>query len=306
MARINHPKIVTVYSVGQYQELPYLVMEFVAGKSLDLLLAEEGRLEIGRAVGIACQVLDALEHAHAAGIVHRDIKPANILIEAETERVKLADFGLARCVADEARLTAAGSVLGTPWYMAPEQADGSGGLDPRQDLFSVGVVLFEMLVGTLPFPGKHPLEVLAKICMDPTPDPSHRNPPHCRVPCPRSSCVPSRKTEPGRLSVGHRVPVGPRRIPDEQRSNDPDVDRGASLDDDNEPGGRSNRVVRPRVAGALSESRTGLGGDCLKCGMALCSQCWKVAGSRHCRDHGGDSSGPRTGALARNEKRLAC
>ena len=175
-ARLNHPNIVTVHSVAQYKETPYFVMEYVAGTSLAHVLAAERRLESERAVRITCQVLAALEHAHQAGIVHRDVKPANILFESGTDRVKLADFGLARGVADSTRLTVAGSVVGTPWYMAPEQVEGNASPDPRQDLFSLGAVLFEMLAGTLPFPGPSPVQVLAQIRYSDPLDPIRTNP----------------------------------------------------------------------------------------------------------------------------------
>ena len=124
-----------------------------------------------RAVGILRGVLAALEHAHGQGIVHRDVKPGNILLEEGTGLVKLVDFGVARGVADAVRNTMEGSVLGTPWYMSPEQASSVRGVDPRSDLFSVGVVLFEMLVGELPFPGQDLQDVLQRIRTEAAPNP---------------------------------------------------------------------------------------------------------------------------------------
>jgi eukaryotic-like serine/threonine-protein kinase len=118
-AQLNHPNIVSVHSVDQHHEIPYIVMEFVAGTSLAHVMSAERRLQPNRAVGIARQVLEALEHAHQAGIIHRDVKPANILLDGGTDRVKLADFGIARGIADSTQLTVVGSVVGTPWYMAP-------------------------------------------------------------------------------------------------------------------------------------------------------------------------------------------
>ncbi len=128
-ARLNDPNVAAIYEVGEDRELPFIAMEYVRGKSLDLVIAEEGHLKAARAVNISRQVLAALQHAHREGIVHRDIKPGNILLGTDADQctwgsVKLVDFGLARGIADVARHTAKGSVLGTPWYMAPEQASG--------------------------------------------------------------------------------------------------------------------------------------------------------------------------------------
>jgi len=177
MARLKHPHIVTVHAVGEDHGLPYFVMEYIAGPSLDLVIAEDGRLEIGRAVGIAQQVLQALEHAHHEGLVHRDIKPSNILLESRDGPAKLADFGIVFDRADAARLTIPRAIPGTPAYIAPERVSGLDQPDPRQDLFSVGVVLFEMLVGSLPFPVRGVNQVLHQIVTEPAPDPCELNPP---------------------------------------------------------------------------------------------------------------------------------
>ena len=175
-AGLKHPNVATIHAIDQDAGLPFLVMEYIQGKSLALLIAEEGCLEPARAVGIIRQVLAALEHAHRQGIVHRDVKPANILLEEGTGLIKLVDFGLARGVADALRNTAEGSVLGTPWYMSPEHASGAVGADPRSDLFSVGVVLFEMLAGALPFLGHDVRDVLKQIRLGETPDLCRLNP----------------------------------------------------------------------------------------------------------------------------------
>jgi eukaryotic-like serine/threonine-protein kinase len=149
-AAFSHRNAVTVFDAGEDSGDLFIVMELVDGPSLAERLAQSGPLSIGEAVRIASEVLSVLATAHAAGIVHRDIKPANILIGANGE-TKLADFGIAKRFDDlEASVTATGTVVGTPRYLAPEQAVG-GAATPASDVYSVGVVLFEMLTGRLPF-----------------------------------------------------------------------------------------------------------------------------------------------------------
>ena len=151
-AALSHPGIVTIHDVERDAGtgVPYIVMEYVEGQSLRDLLARRGRLEPSEACEIARQVADALHAAHAAGIVHRDVKPANILIGAADGRAKLADFGVAR--RQESDLTRSGAALGSPAYMSPEQLRG-GAVDGRSDLFSLGVILYQMLTGSRPFEG---------------------------------------------------------------------------------------------------------------------------------------------------------
>jgi serine/threonine protein kinase len=175
-AGLRHPNIVTIHEVDEVENVPFIVMEYVCGKSLDLLIAEERQLASDRAARIARETLTALEHAHGHGIIHRDVKPGNILLEEPGERVRLVDFGLARSLSDAVRLTGEGFVPGTPWYMSPEQASGSATADKRSDLFAVGVVLFEMLTGTLPFPGQDVYRVLEQIRAEPAPEVREFNP----------------------------------------------------------------------------------------------------------------------------------
>jgi len=151
LARLSHQNIVTVHDFGQSEGLYYFVMEYVDGVNLRQLL-EARRLEPSQALQIIPHICDALQYAHDEGIVHRDIKPENILID-EKGRVKIADFGLAKLVrpgADDHSLTGTRQVLGTPRYMAPEQIEGSRGIDHRADIYSLGVVFYEMLTGELP------------------------------------------------------------------------------------------------------------------------------------------------------------
>lgn len=161
-ASINHENVVAVHHVAHEEssDLPYLVMQLIDGESLDERLAR-GRLSMRDVIGIGAQVAAGLAAAHEKGLIHRDVKPANVLLERGTNRVKLTDFGLARA-AEDVRLTGTGLVTGTPLYMAPEQARGED-VDARADLFSLGVLLYELCTGQTPFDAKTPLAVLKKV-----------------------------------------------------------------------------------------------------------------------------------------------
>ena len=157
--RCLHQNIVTVFEFGEQDGMPYIVMEYVEGRELGDIIRGPERPDRGQAVDIISQVLDALQYAHANGIVHRDIKPGNIII-LKDGTVKVTDFGIARI--DSTSMTAHGSVVGTPSYMSPEQFTG-GEIDRRSDIFSTGVVLFELLTGQKPFPGKSATEVMYRL-----------------------------------------------------------------------------------------------------------------------------------------------
>ncbi|MGF1625434.1 MAG: serine/threonine-protein kinase, partial [Alphaproteobacteria bacterium] len=157
--RCLHQNIVTIFEFGEQDGMPYIVMEFVEGRELSDIIRGAARVDRKQAVDIVSQVLDALNYAHANGIVHRDIKPGNIII-LKDGTVKVTDFGIARI--DSTSMTAHGSVVGTPSYMSPEQFTG-GEIDRRSDIFSTGVVLFELLTGQKPFPGKSATEVMYKL-----------------------------------------------------------------------------------------------------------------------------------------------
>jgi len=152
-ANLNHPNIVSVFDWGQEHGTYFIVMEYVDGQTLAEILRTGGPLDPERAAGIAGDVAAALGHAHAAGVLHRDIKPGNILI-SPSGRVKVADWGIGRAMdaAAEENLTQTGAVMGTATYFSPEQAQGLS-LDPRSDLYSLGVVLYESLTGQTPFQG---------------------------------------------------------------------------------------------------------------------------------------------------------
>jgi serine/threonine protein kinase len=158
-ARLQHPHIVTLHDAGEDPRGLYLVLEYVAGTSLDAVLSA-GPLPPERAAEILRECAEALAAAHAKGIIHRDIKPANILI-TENGRVKIADFGIARLLG-ESHTTDRGSIVGTPNYMAPEQIDGRG-VGPAADIFELGCVAYEMIAGRAPFHGGTPSEVIGRI-----------------------------------------------------------------------------------------------------------------------------------------------
>jgi serine/threonine protein kinase len=161
-AAIRNEHVVAIYQVNDEHSPPYLVMEFIAGLSLQDRLDRDGPLEVREALRIGLQAAEGLAAAHKQGLVHRDIKPANILLENGVQRVKITDFGLARA-ADDASLSQSGVIAGTPMYMSPEQAQGEA-LDHRSDLFSLGSVLYVMCTGRPPFRASTTLAVLKRVC----------------------------------------------------------------------------------------------------------------------------------------------
>jgi hypothetical protein len=167
-AAVSHDHVVTIHAVEEANGLPYLVMQYVAGRSLQQRMDRDGPLQLQEILRIGMQIASGLAAAHAQGLVHRDIKPANILLENGVERVKITDFGLARA-ASEASLTQSGVVAGTPQYMSPEQAEGKP-IDQRTDLFSLGSVLYAICTGRPPFRAPGTFAVLKRVC-EATPQP---------------------------------------------------------------------------------------------------------------------------------------
>ena len=166
---LSHPNVAGVYDFGHHEERHYMVMELALGRDLARLLRETGPLAPDRSARLASQIARALAHAHAAGVVHRDVKPANVIVD-DKDRVKVTDFGIARAVGDST-LTATGSVLGTAHYISPEQA-GGGEVGPPADIYSLGIVLYEMLTGSLPFTGDSAVAVAMRHMSDEVPAPS--------------------------------------------------------------------------------------------------------------------------------------
>src|SRR5258708_3937186 len=166
---LSHPNICVIHEVGETEDgRPFLAMEYVEGRTLDAVM-QQRRLKISEIISVGIQVADALDAAHARRIVHRDIKPGNIMLD-QRGRVKVLDFGLAKRFTDDdttattasTALTQPGYLIGTPHYMSPEQALGRR-LDQRSDIFSVGVVLYELVTGQRPFPGKTTGETINSI-----------------------------------------------------------------------------------------------------------------------------------------------
>ena len=158
-ARLSHPNIVGIYDVGEEQSFHYIVMEYVAGETLKALIQREGPLSVEMSLRIAREIACALSHAHAHHLVHCDIKPHNILVTADG-RVKVADFGIARAITS-ATMTYDGNVVGSVHYFSPEQAKGTQ-ITPKSDVYALGIVLYEMLTGRLPFHGETTVSVALK------------------------------------------------------------------------------------------------------------------------------------------------
>ena len=165
--RLQHPDIVTIFDAGEDRELAYIAMEFLAGHDLQRHTQIGRLLPVPQALEIAARVALALAHAHRQGVVHRDIKPANVMIDPDSGAVKLTDFGIAR-ITDSSR-SRTGMVLGTPSYMAPEQMAGDL-VDGRADLYSLGVVLFQLLTGRLPHEAPSLAMLMRQIANDAAPD----------------------------------------------------------------------------------------------------------------------------------------
>jgi len=173
-ANLSHPNIVPVFDWGEDNGTYFIVMEFVDGRALSSILRTAGPLHPDRAAEIAADVAGALSYAHRHGVVHRDVKPGNVLI-TEEGTIKVTDFGIARAVNTEESLTQTGAVMGTATYFSPEQAEGMG-VDSRSDIYSLGVVIFEMVTGRPPFLGDTPVAVASKHVREHPPAPREVNP----------------------------------------------------------------------------------------------------------------------------------
>jgi hypothetical protein len=169
-AKLSHPNIVPLHAFGEVEGMPYFVMGYVRGESLAARLRRDGKLPEEDARRIVAEIADALDHAHRQGVIHRDIKPENVLLDDESGRALLTDFGIAKGVGKGETLTQYGSVVGTPHFMSPEQAAGRADIDARSDIYSLGVMAYGMLSGRLPFEGNTSADILAKhLTQDPPP-----------------------------------------------------------------------------------------------------------------------------------------
>jgi len=162
LSGLKHPNIVSIWDVGIEDKVPYFTMDFIEGSALSAY-TQENRLSVPQVVDIVIKICDGLQYAHDSKIIHRDIKPSNILLDRNGEP-RITDFGLAKCMETITMVTRSGTMLGTPYYMSPEQARGQLGLiGPRSDLYALGVVFYEMLTGHNPFHGENTVEIYHNI-----------------------------------------------------------------------------------------------------------------------------------------------
>ncbi|MGH8051873.1 MAG: serine/threonine-protein kinase, partial [Arenimonas sp.] len=169
MASLNDPHIIQIYLIGQDNNQPFFVMEFVDGESLSAVIKREGRLQVGDALKILHQSAKGLSVAHERGVIHRDIKPGNLML-SQRGQIKIADFGIALANHDfNSKLTGTGEFVGTPGYLSPEVCLGKM-VDQRSDIFALGIVLFEMLTGRTPFSDESPLKLMLDVVQSQIPD----------------------------------------------------------------------------------------------------------------------------------------
>lgn len=173
-AALKHPHIVSIHQVGFDRGAPFLAMEYLEGEPLDDRLKREPRLPVPEILRIGREIAKGLAAAHEKGLIHRDIKPANLWLEGKAGHVKILDFGLARAMGDTTHLTQSGAIIGTPAYMAPEQASGKP-LDHRCDLFSLGCVLYRMSTGERPFKGEDAMSIISALALENPPPPDSLN-----------------------------------------------------------------------------------------------------------------------------------
>jgi serine/threonine protein kinase len=167
VGRLHHPNIVTIYELGVEGSSPYMVMEFLEGQGLESVLSARVAVTLVQKLEYMAQICNALHCAHEHDIIHRDVKPANVIVMKGGTQVKLVDFGIAR--AGNSGMTRTGFAIGTTSYMSPEQIEASKTLDRRSDIFSAGIMMYEVLTNNLPFPGNEPIAIAIKILREPYP-----------------------------------------------------------------------------------------------------------------------------------------
>ena len=172
-SRLSHPNVVDIYDVGEYEGMHYIVMEYIRGRTLKDLIAQRGALDVDEAIGIMKQLISAIDHAHDHNIIHRDIKPQNVLVK-DDGTIKITDFGIAMAL-NSTQLTQTNSVMGSVHYLPPEQASGKGSTI-RSDIYSMGILFYEILTGTLPFKGDNAVEIALKQMRDEIPSVRKKNP----------------------------------------------------------------------------------------------------------------------------------
>ena len=173
--QLDHPNIISAYTAGEFKGRLYYVMEFIDGTTVKKKIVTQGCYEEQKVLEIMLQISSALEYASKFGIIHRDIKPDNIMITVDS-KAKLCDLGLAKSTESDNKLTVMGTVLGTPHYMSPEQAQGEDDLDERSDIFSLGATFYHMLTGVPPFDGPDPISIMTKLLESDPPPIQERNP----------------------------------------------------------------------------------------------------------------------------------
>ncbi|MCW3010743.1 MAG: pknB, partial [Solirubrobacterales bacterium] len=171
-AGLQHQNVVSVYDRGEFGDTAYIAMEFVDGRTLKTIVTQEGPLPPGRAIELTTQILRAARFAHKRGVIHRDFKPHNVIVDAD-DRAKVTDFGIARAGASD--MTQTGSIMGTAQYLSPEQAQGLP-VSAQSDLYSIGILLFELLTGRVPFEGDSAVAIALKQVSETPPRPSVLNP----------------------------------------------------------------------------------------------------------------------------------